>query len=751
MRIYMNTLRQKAAALSARKILCYLLGIELLLCLCWGIFQVHQYRKTDTAISFTANELSGLASPAFTLSKGVYHFTVNYTATPNAKAGISYLHTRDKVKYLYEADLNSQTTSQTSRIYAPDTASVYFCARLTGDASENDSVQIDSFSLQKSPLTCVRSLCTLLLFLLSADFWGLSLFYYYRSHTRLAGVLWGGLLFLTLLLSIPLFRRGLSNGVDLTFHLMRIEGLYEGLLSGQFPVKIQPGWLNGYGYPVSVFYGDFMLYFPALLRLCGYSIEESFKIFLFFLNLATVLVTYHCLCRLSRNRLAAFTCTVLYCANLYRMMTMYGAPQIGCASAILFYPLVITGLYLLFSDTKQDSHSSHAWIYLVIGYTGILQTHIISCFLFALITILWAAFSVKKLFTRQVMLQLGKTILCVLPLNLGFLVPFVHYYTQKSKLNITAPLDLSQIDYASYYAKYQREGWSLESLLSGNEIGYCLAFCILLCLLLFPYLRRHLPYQERLLFLLCITALALSSCYLPYWRLAAVHPVFAYFFKTLQYSERFLSILTCLLAFFLCMVFTRTMRRRKCLLLCASVLCTLSFFQSAATFNSMENTVSYTDFADFTESTIGNGEYLPLQTDTANMPVTLGYPEDCFSIENWNRSYLSASITLLNHSPEPQLLTVPLLHYQGYQAEDSDTQESFEVFSGDNNRVAIVVPANYSGTLTVHFQKPWFWILAEIISLLSLLVLVLYCGSRHLARKIHPGISSVQATSNMVE
>lgn len=73
----------------------------------------------------------------------------------------------------------------------------------------------------------------------------------------------------------------------------------------------------------------------------------------------------------------------------------------------------------------------------------------------------------------------------------------------------------------------------------------------------------------------------------------------------------------------------------------------------------MENTVSYTDFADFTESTIGNGEYLPLQTDTANMPVTLGYPEDCFSIENRNRSYLSASITLLNHSPEPQLLTVP--------------------------------------------------------------------------------------------
>lgn len=63
MRIYMNTLRQKAAALSARKILCYLFGIELLLCLCWGIFQVHQYRKTNTAISFTANELSDLASP----------------------------------------------------------------------------------------------------------------------------------------------------------------------------------------------------------------------------------------------------------------------------------------------------------------------------------------------------------------------------------------------------------------------------------------------------------------------------------------------------------------------------------------------------------------------------------------------------------------------------------------------------------------------------------------------------------------
>ena len=80
---------------------------------------------------------------------------------------------------------------------------------------------------------------------------------------------------LMLLIAIPLLPPSLyriGGGHDISFHLMRIEGLAEGLKMGQFPVKIQPAWYEGFGYGCSVFYGDLFLYIPACLRLLGVSL-----------------------------------------------------------------------------------------------------------------------------------------------------------------------------------------------------------------------------------------------------------------------------------------------------------------------------------------------------------------------------------------------------------------------------------------------------------------------------------------------
>ncbi len=35
-----------------------------------------------------------------------------------------------------------------------------------------------------------------------------------------------------------------TPAIDLVFHLQRLEGVYQGILSGEFPVRIDPGWLG---------------------------------------------------------------------------------------------------------------------------------------------------------------------------------------------------------------------------------------------------------------------------------------------------------------------------------------------------------------------------------------------------------------------------------------------------------------------------------------------------------------------------
>lgn len=84
-----------------------------------------------------------------------------------------------------------------------------------------------------------------------------------------------GLVCVWFISSLPLFVNYMVRGYDFEFHMMRIEGLAKGLMSGQFPVKLQPGWMNGYGYPVSVMYGDLLLYLPALLRILGFTLQAS--------------------------------------------------------------------------------------------------------------------------------------------------------------------------------------------------------------------------------------------------------------------------------------------------------------------------------------------------------------------------------------------------------------------------------------------------------------------------------------------
>lgn len=100
------------------------------------------------------------------------------------------------------------------------------------------------------------------------------------------------LLAIVVISSIPLLSRTLLWGADLEFHLLRIEGIAQGLREGQFPVLMQTVQLGGYGYPVSVMYGDIFLYIPAILHILGISTEMAYRLFALAMNAVTALASY---------------------------------------------------------------------------------------------------------------------------------------------------------------------------------------------------------------------------------------------------------------------------------------------------------------------------------------------------------------------------------------------------------------------------------------------------------------------------
>ena len=144
------------------------------------------------------------------------------------------------------------------------------------------------------------------------------------------------------------FLPGLYEGSDLSFHLNRIDSLAESLRNGVFPVKLHATRAFGYGYGVGFFYCNFFLYLPALLINCGMSLLASYKIFRFLIYIAMYVAMGFVVFKLTNNVEIAFMVSSIYIISEKVIGVMYNSGGLSEAVALVFLPLAIGGMYILF-------------------------------------------------------------------------------------------------------------------------------------------------------------------------------------------------------------------------------------------------------------------------------------------------------------------------------------------------------------------------------------------------------------------
>lgn len=227
--------------------------------------------------------------------------------------------------------------------------------------------------------------------------------------------------------SIPLLTDYVLSGMDLIFHLIRIEGLKDGLLSGQLPVRIQPNWLYGHGYATSVFYGDTFLIIPALLRMIGFSMQTSYKLFLLALNIATAGIAYASFRRIFRDDYVGLLGSMLYTWAPYRFYDLYGRAALGETIALTFLPILCYGFYLVFTEDIGGESYRRLWILPTVGFSCIIQSHTLSCEMIGGMVVLLCLILWKKVFRRQTFAVLCKIVGATALVNAWFLMPLLEY------------------------------------------------------------------------------------------------------------------------------------------------------------------------------------------------------------------------------------------------------------------------------------------------------------------------------------
>lgn len=542
-----------------------------------------------------------------------------------------------------------------------------------------------------------------------------------------------------LLASMPLLLKGIDGAgyQDLAFHLSRIEGIKEGLLAGKFPVMMQSVWMEGKGYPVSIFYGDALLYFPALLRIVGVPVIAAYKLFVLVLNVATALVSYVCFDKMFKSKPAASLGVCLYMTASYRFVDVYVRNAAGEYCAFLFFPVVALAIYRILAEEKPDKKDYFRNSFLLaLGMTGLIETHILSTvmtvFLLAIVCILYA----KRTFRPGTLITIGLAVLETLLLNLYFIVPFLDYY-------VSEPIYGGKGGNHDFAMQIRGSGAYFSQLFSFMQnpfgsnvaeveyrmqltVGLPLLLTVLVCFVLFIIKIRN--YKTFVLGAMSVLTVWMSTNLFPWNTLEGYTHLFKFLSKV-QFPWRYFAPAILFISLLFCEVFVEIMKEegllKKITAGCVGiilVLCPVMTIIFTAQYKAGYTQVNYTDYSEVDSGYMGACEYLKNNVTLANLSYE---PENAdfdycemLSVKD-NSVVFDVRCGNASHN-----LEVNKLNYKGYVAV-TDEGEYLEIFDGYNDLITVIVPAGYSGNIKVFFKQPVYWIVSEIVSLLSLAAFIL--------------------------
>jgi hypothetical protein len=181
------------------------------------------------------------------------------------------------------------------------------------------------------------------------------------------------------------------SGYDWNFHIGRLIGLSYSLSAHTFPFYVNPFFYYGMGYACNLFYGEVLLLFPALLLYFHMDLVLVLKLFFVLLAIATAVTSYFSLLLLFEKKNIAICGSLFYTFSVYRAADLYMRFALGEVVAFVFLPLIITGCAILFTKPKAAK-----WC-LIIGFSGLLYSHLISFTLAILYLLFYLVFHYKKI------------------------------------------------------------------------------------------------------------------------------------------------------------------------------------------------------------------------------------------------------------------------------------------------------------------------------------------------------------------
>ena len=672
--------------------------------------------STDRKV-FINNSASGKVwEPELALRKGTYHFRIK---CEDASGNVPFYVFSNDQGIIYSSDINGEGIEFDLELSRDEDNLIF----VTSNAKNVNLKRVDIKSNSLMNTDVIFASIVVLLF--GCILYLLRFTKFKDSETLKTSIL---LIMLGLSVSFSSFLPYIIGGHDQEFHILRIMGIENGIMNGQFPVRNYPSSNNGYGFMCGAMYPDVFLYFPALLKMMGVSMVCAFNTFLAAINIATAFVSYYSVKSITKSRYTAAIAAVIYTTCTWRLVNMLTRMAIGEALAMIFFPVVIAGLYHILKGDKKK------WYILAVGITGVLYSHIISTAVVILFCIIMCIVFYKDTFRKETLMAILKAAALTLAVSLWFLVPFISMYQEDfvainqsdafrySLISPTQLFDVLNIRMGlSYYSTTSDVGIELS-----QSLGIGVSVCLIVCVVYFIFRKDNRIKDEgyiKALFILGIILLYMSTVWFP-WDLVWKIKIVSKFFNSIQFSWRLLSIISAIICVSGSVVIAHycVTKERKIAVftaVLAVVFIGVSIYANAYIGKGIwlrQNTSPLTSWAN---------DYNYCGTNISKLYAGV-YKSDEFTVTDWEKKGLSIDMTVESKTKGTDgKVEVPLLYYPGYKAVDSNGNK-LECLRGTNDVLSIAVPSGYSGTVKIRYKGLAFWKISDIISLMSLLIIIAY-------------------------
>ena len=535
-----------------------------------------------------------------------------------------------------------------------------------------------------------------------------------------------------LLASMPVLMQGVGIfGDDIHFHLSRIDAIAQGLKAGQFPVRIYSQAKNGYGYAPSLFYGELCLYFPAVLRTLGVSVQLSYHLYVLAVQILTAGIAFYSFRQMFSHNKTALLGSVLYLLNPYRLQNLYWRAAVGEYTAMAFLPLIPAALCLLYGKKEPTKKQAGvACTEMVIAFGMLLQTHMISLEIMVLATAVFCLFYLRRTFSRCVLFVWLKSVAIVLLLNLWFLLPFLEI--------------MGSGIYGGMYGgttmnagrMIQRSGYAIPKVLTWNTHGRNIGIELIIGCMVFLWAwighDEEIPHREQKIGLWS-TGIGLAACWastntFPWGLVGALPGKISGILLAIQFPWRYLTLAAILLTLAtLCAVSLlrpkKLARPLAVLLLSASLLGVGFFYREYLPSESGEyvgdsGELIYVDHLVTNVAWYYDKLYLPIGAKETRDGFVIEKKVTTAEVEQIDKTENGVILQYTAGMGEDGIIELPLLYYPVYGIKEG----AGTLFKTENGMLGIQVPAGSSGTIRVAVQEPLRWRLAELVSAVTVLV-----------------------------